>query len=148
MSHEEMILKAKQAKSVEELLALAKENDVEMDEEGAKECFDQLHRTGELSDEELDNVSGGGCYAGDGRLVVTCGHGCKKWVCKKCGHGLAYVRQFVYHGTHKHYYTDWAHSYTGCGFMYCPEEDWTCKNCRHYVWEGGLFLCNNPENCK
>ena len=114
MTYEEMILKAKEAKNEQELLALAKENDIEMNEESAKAYFEQLHKTGELSDEELSNVSGGGCYAGDGRLVVTCGHGCKKWVCKKCDHGLAYVRQYVYHGTHKHYYTDWAHCYTGC----------------------------------
>ncbi len=146
MTYEELILKAKEAKSEQELLALAKENNVEMNEESAKAYFDRLHKSGELSDEELDNVSGGGCYAGDGRLVVTCGHECKKWVCRKCNHGLAYVRQFVYHGTQKHYYTDWAHCYTGCGFTYCPEEDWTCKNCAYYVWEGGLFLCNNPEN--
>lgn len=146
MTYEELILQAKAAKTSAELLALAKENGIELTEEGAEAYFDRFHKSGELSDEELDNVAGGGCYAGDGRLVVTCGHECKKWVCKKCNHGLAYVKQYVYHGTQKHYYTDWAHCYTGCGFMYCPEEDWTCKNCKYYVWEGGLFLCNNPEN--
>lgn len=146
MTYEELILQAKAAKTSAELLALAKENGIELTEEGAEAYFDRFHKSGELTDEELDNVAGGGCYAGDGRLVVTCGHECKKWVCKKCNHGLAYVKQYVYHGTQKHYYTDWAHCYTGCGFMYCPEEDWTCKNCKYYVWEGGLFLCNNPEN--
>ena len=146
MTYEELILQAKAAKTSAELLALAKENGIELTEESAAAYFDRFHKSGELSDEELDNVAGGGCYAGDGRLVVTCGHECKKWVCKKCNHGLAYVKQYVYHGTQKHYYTDWAHCYTGCGFMYCPEEDWTCKNCKYYVWEGGLFLCNNPEN--
>lgn len=67
----ELIEKAKQAKSAEELLAIAKENGIEATEEEAKQYFAQLHpATGELSDNELDNVSGGGCHKGDGRLVV------------------------------------------------------------------------------
>lgn len=57
----ELIEKAKQAKSAEELLAMAKENGIEMTEEAAKANFDKLNKSGELSDEELDNVSGGGC---------------------------------------------------------------------------------------
>ena len=55
----EQILKAKAAKSVEELLALAKENGVELSEEEAKKYFAEWHREGELSDEELQNISGG-----------------------------------------------------------------------------------------
>ena len=55
----EQILKAKAAKSVEELLALAKENGVELTEDEAKKYFAEWHREGELSDEELQNVSGG-----------------------------------------------------------------------------------------
>ena len=71
---EELIEKAKQAKSVEELLALAKENGMEMTEEQANAYFSQLHPTsGEIADEELENVAGGGCRSGDGRLVVTTG---------------------------------------------------------------------------
>ena len=58
----EMIEKAKAAKSVEELLALAKENEVEIPEEAAKALFEQLNpKSGELDDDDLDNVSGGGC---------------------------------------------------------------------------------------
>ena len=55
----EQIAKAKQAKSVEELLQIAKENGFEMTEEQAKQYFAELHREGELSDEELDSVVGG-----------------------------------------------------------------------------------------
>ena len=59
---EELIEKAKQAKSVEELLALAKENGMEITEEQANAYYAQLSpKSGELSDEELDNVAGGGC---------------------------------------------------------------------------------------
>ena len=57
----EQITKAKAAKSAEELLAIAKENGLELTEEEAKKYFEQLHKEGELSDEELDNVAGGGC---------------------------------------------------------------------------------------
>ena len=50
-------------------------------EEEAKTYFDQLHpQTGELSDDELDNVAGGGCYSSGGRLKTTCGHKCRHYV--------------------------------------------------------------------
>ena len=61
MTHEEMLLKAKEAKSAEELLAIAKENGMELTEESAKAYYEQFHKTGELDDNELDNVAGGGC---------------------------------------------------------------------------------------
>lgn len=71
MTHEELILKAKEAKNAEELLALAKENGIEMTEESAQAYFEQLNKKGELADEELDNVSGGACTgtAGDPAFV-------------------------------------------------------------------------------
>ncbi len=56
---EEMLKKAKEAKSVEELLSLAKENSIELTEEEAKKYFNGLHAKGSLPDEELDNVTGG-----------------------------------------------------------------------------------------
>ena len=59
--NEELIAKAKEAKSTEELLALAGENGVEMTEENAKAIFERLQSAGELADDELDSVSGGGC---------------------------------------------------------------------------------------
>ena len=62
--NEEMIQKAKEAKSAEELLALAKENDIELTEEEAENLFDRLHATGELADEELENAAGGGGCTG------------------------------------------------------------------------------------
>ena len=56
----ELIAKAKKTATVEELLALAKENQVEQSEEDAKMYFELRHpKTGELSDDELDNVAGG-----------------------------------------------------------------------------------------
>ena len=55
----ELIAKAKAAKSAEELLALAKENNVELTEEEAKTYFEQLNANGAVSDDELDGVAGG-----------------------------------------------------------------------------------------
>lgn len=58
----EWIKKARQAKSAEELLALAGENGVEMTAEEAAAYYAKLNPApGELADEELDNVAGGGC---------------------------------------------------------------------------------------
>ena len=56
----ELIEKAKTAKSAEELLAIAKENGVEITEEESKVYFGQLNVSGPLSDDELDSVTGGG----------------------------------------------------------------------------------------
>ena len=55
----ELLKKAKTAKTAEELLELAKAENIELTEEQAKEYFATIHASGELSDEELDNVSGG-----------------------------------------------------------------------------------------
>ena len=77
----ELIEKAKSAKTPEELMALAKENGMELTEESAKAYFEQLNpKTGELADEELNNVAGGGCYSSGGRLKTTCGHKCRHYV--------------------------------------------------------------------
>ena len=50
----ELIEKAKETKTVEELSALAKENGIDLTGEEAKSCFARLHpENGALSDEEL-----------------------------------------------------------------------------------------------
>ena len=69
--NQELITKAKAAKSVEELLELAKASNVELSNEQAKEYFAKLNPTkGELSDDELDVVSGGGCSGGESAEAV------------------------------------------------------------------------------
>ena len=78
----ELIAKAKAAKNTEELLELAKENGVELSEEEAKTCFEQLHANSEVSDDELEAVSGGGIcqdiidffQSRNGRNDSTCPH--------------------------------------------------------------------------
>ena len=62
----EMIEKAKAAKTAEELLELAKANGVEMTADEAATYFAQLNpKSGELSDDDLDNVAGGAGGCGD-----------------------------------------------------------------------------------
>ena len=55
----ELIAKARTAKSAEELLELAKANNVELTAEEAKTYFEQLNANGAVSDDELNAVSGG-----------------------------------------------------------------------------------------
>ena len=55
----ELLEKAKTAKTAEELLAMAKAENIDMTAEEAAKALAELHKTGELSDEELDNVAGG-----------------------------------------------------------------------------------------
>ncbi len=56
MNKEEFIKKLTNAKSVDDVIALAKENGLEIAPDKAKELFDKIN---ELSDDELDNVAGG-----------------------------------------------------------------------------------------
>lgn len=56
---DEMLEKAKTAKTAEELLEMAKTENIELTEEEAAKAFEELNKNGELSDEELDNVAGG-----------------------------------------------------------------------------------------
>ena len=71
--NQELVNKARKAKSVEELLALAKENGIELTNEQAKEYFAQLNPTkGELSDDELEDVAGGGCFGEEERYCPNC----------------------------------------------------------------------------
>jgi hypothetical protein len=77
----EIISKAKAAKSAEELLALAKANNVELTEEEAKTYFAQLNANNAVSDEELDAVAGG-CGDDEENKGTT---GVIKCNCPSCG---------------------------------------------------------------
>ena len=67
----ELLEKAKTAKSAEELLEMAKAENIELTEEQAAKAFAELNKTGELSDEELDNVAGGGCQGRPPKFSVN-----------------------------------------------------------------------------
>ena len=132
MLKEEMIAKAKEAKSVEELLALAKANNVELTEEEAKAYFAQLNpKSGALDDDELDAVAGGGCSGGesaeavDPRPVVKYEQLCEDFRCH-CG------------GT--------IHDFTSFAGDTCCKNCGTFPCCGHCTWYDGGNLsgrCNN-----
>lgn len=74
---EKILEKARQAKTPEELIALAKEKGVELTETDAKTYFEKLNtKGGELADDELDNVAGGRkcgtMYFMDRPIVTAC----------------------------------------------------------------------------
>ena len=136
MTEREMIEKAKDAGSAEELKALAANEGLQMTDEEATQKFDELQKylakqkKGELLDDELDDVSGGGCYKGK-RLVVTTMHSCMEWSCK-CGNPSHMTpAELVNLGR-------------------CPKcrRGKTCGNCKYCSYEKGLWLCNNPKNMK
>lgn len=70
MNKKELLEKAKTAKTVEELIALATENGIALTAEKAKEYFAELHaKACELEDDVLDNVSGGALPIFDKKVV-------------------------------------------------------------------------------
>ena len=81
----ELIETAKTAKSAEELLELAKTENINFTAEEAAKAFDGLNKNGELSDEELDNVSGG-CGSGDEPLFAV-----GKWVYVRATNAAALI---------------------------------------------------------
>ncbi len=126
----EQISKAKECKSAEELLSLAKENGIEMTAEEAEAKFAQLNNEGELSDDELSGAAGGGCggketpqfeytYTPEGYRIVTHNDYCNNWKCRRCG------------------------DYRSCD---CASFASRCWDCKHYVANGGYCKC--PENNK
>ena len=87
----ELIGKAKTAKSAEELLALAKANNVELTAEEAKTYFEQLNATDAVADDELDVVAGSGSCPGENVPCPKCGEPTsptfdKRYRCNKCGY--------------------------------------------------------------
>lgn len=127
----EFLDKAKAAESAEALQALAKENGIEMSTEEAESYFAELHKSGELSDEELENVSGGGCRK-NGHLVVTIGYVCDLWRCKYDGSSDLKRSQETNDGQ----------TFDVC---YICGRSPVCNNCHYCKYEKGLWLCYNPD---
>ena len=132
--NQELLAKAKEAKTVEELMALAKENNIELTEEKVNEYFSKLHsETGEISDDELDNVSGGGCLSDD--PYDTCmadGYCLSDYVCNRCGtRGI-----------------DFSTGVLRCSG--CFASDPRCRNCMNSIGDksGSVLKCKvHPRPC-
>lgn len=57
----ELAGKAKEAESVEDLIKMAQEEHIELTEEDAGRIYNEFHTVGELTDDEINAVTGGGC---------------------------------------------------------------------------------------
>ncbi len=68
----DLIELSKRAGSAQELIALAREQRIELSEEDAQIYFDRWHGMGELSDDDLDLVSGGVDQSGS-LVCALCG---------------------------------------------------------------------------
>ena len=146
---EEQMKKFSEAKSVEEVLALAKEEGVEISEEEIRKYYNATRIAardgeGELSDDELDNVAGGIYACNDGRLIISCGYWCSNWKHYQCGGGTKKVYGFGGEDNVS-YFCDRCNNkgYKGnfFGIGYCETCDWC-------VIEAGQWKCNNPVNHK
>ena len=130
----EIIEKAKAAKNAEELLELAKANGVEMTADEAKTYFEQLNpKSGELSDDDLDAVAGGGCgdSAPEGMKKIgafTNENSCKNRECISCGERSSKPTGDGY-GTHV------------CGICGTVV---SCSNCKFFTKIDGTKYCTNP----
>ena len=128
----ELLEKAKKAESAEALQALAKENHYDMSAEEANAYFAQMHKSGELNDEELENVSGGGCR-NNGHLVVTGLNSCDMWICKKDKIAAELTGWRSYNASEPE--------------KRCPKCGLAkvCTNCDYCRYERALWLCYNPK---
>ena len=140
MMNEEMITKAKEAKSVEELIALAKENGIELTEEDAKMYFEQLSaKKGELSDDELDNVAGGGCETKvDGKTYTVVTNGCNCFTGQYLNNWKSIKTNEmssdpIYAKDHSDLRQTW------CNF--CMGIEGICGSCAHLCFKDGLGYC-------
>ena len=79
MTMEEMLKKAKAAKSAADIISIAKENGKELSAEKAEAIFKSMTQGGEISDEELESAVGG------------CDGGRKKDACPICNKVGTYV---------------------------------------------------------
>lgn len=125
----EMIEKAKAAKSAEELLSLAKENEIELTNEQANAYFERLSKRGEVSDDDLSNVAGGGCTIDTNRKIVMPDDVCDNWKCKSCGGTLKKL---------------WGSLTPKCK---CGAADMAnCGSCKHMSRESVICYCNSSLN--
>ena len=139
----EMIEKLKAAQSPEVLLDMLKETGIEITAEEAKIYFDYVNgQSGELSDDDLSDVSGGGCKRKSGKITVT--NGCK------CFNGH-YENNctwsgMCYEGGTKHYcksyYREDNKELRGLWSMFCGEKEQVCGTCRWLGFEGCIGVCD------
>ena len=140
MTHEELILKAKDAKNADEILLIAKENGLDVSAEDAEMYIQMNRKSGELSDEALDSVTGGAAYTlRGGYLIVTNFHECDRWKCDSCG-----GTDFKYMQVASDSGWAWAHKCgghpNGCGKG--------CATCQYMKYRFPFQICTHPDTRK
>lgn len=127
---EEQMKKFNETKSIEEALALAKEEGVDVPEAEIRKFYFATHKSpeGELSDDELDNVAGGIYACNDGRMVTTLISYCTHWKCYNCGGVLQKPGE-------------WSWECEKCG-----SSKTNCDGCVYCTYEKGMWLCNHKAN--
>ncbi len=135
MENSDLLQKVQQANSVEELSTFAKKNHLEVSEEEINAYYNRFHKTGEMTDNELNNVSGGGCHKTDGRLIVSIWHYCDGFKC-----GMCKSDRFETHSTKPFVVGSFSRICSRCGATV------ECKYCAYMTYEKGLWLCNHPAN--
>lgn len=135
MTHD-LLEKAKSAKSPEELLNFARDNGMQnFTDESARIYFDLMNKSGELSDLELENASGGGCAVKKGdRKVVAAINSCDHFRCAVCNTGSFDSKR------RESYYSE-EHFPIGCDIHHN-----SCDFCYYMSYEKGLWLCNNERH--
>ena len=133
---EEQIQKARTAGSAEELLEMAKAEGIELTLEQAQESFTQLNPPqGELADEELSNVAGGGCGTAIGTheyTVVTSCHRCGRYV---TGYWENSDGEVMF---------SWGDNPGLRKTWYQCSSDGQCGRCRHLKFKGSTGVCDIP----
>ena len=113
---DEQMAKIKDVKSPEEIVAIAKENDLDLTIEEAKKYFDTLQtKQGKVSDDELDNVVGGTCYS-KGKGVVD-----------------------PYWGQQRRYAI--VSPLNACPLPYCSHHTMLCMDCSRSFRKGATWYC-------
>lgn len=111
---------AENVESADELISLLEKEGIKISPEDAEKYYKALKRGGELGDDELDTVSGGGCYSSDGSLLTTIGYGCSH-----------YEKDEEIGGVDGTCYT--------CRY-------WQKENSTGYIFVGASLKCTNPLN--
>lgn len=76
----ELLAQARMAKSATELMDLAEANGIALEEKAAEKIFKEFHSEKDnLTEEELDSVSGGGCHGSDEECETLLKDGCPEY---------------------------------------------------------------------
>ncbi len=122
--NKELLEKAKKTKSVDDLVVLSRANGISLTREEADSYFESLHKSGEITDDELDSVSGGCNTTVDGMTYTVVSSGCKCFTGEfsKIGERDTWLREKWY--------------------MYAADGELCCGNCVNLMFKNGLGYCS------